>query len=52
MTISAHIAGLPVEESVATFGAALLATGSCCVVALRSRLRRPRRERRTRPRGS
>jgi hypothetical protein len=48
MPLPAHIAGLPVEETVATFAPVVAVAGSCCVATLRARLRRVRggRERR------
>jgi hypothetical protein len=42
MVVFAHIAGMPVEETVASFGPVLLAAGGGCVAALRARLARLR----------
>jgi uncharacterized membrane protein len=39
----AHIAGMPVEETVASFGPVLLVAGGGFVAALRARLARMRR---------
>jgi hypothetical protein len=42
MVVFAHIAGMPVEETVASFGPVLLMAGGGCVAALRARLARLR----------
>ena len=42
MTVLAHIAGMPVEETVASFGPILLLAGGGCVAAVRARLARLR----------
>ena len=42
MVVFAHIAGMPVEETVASFGPVLLLAGGGCVAALRARLARLR----------
>jgi hypothetical protein len=42
MPVPAHIAGLPVEETVATFAPVVAVAGGCCVATVRSRLRRMR----------
>jgi hypothetical protein len=42
MPVLAHIAGLPVEETVASFVPVLAVAGGCCVATLRARLRRLR----------
>jgi hypothetical protein len=48
MPVLAHIAGLPVEETMASFAPVVAVAGGCCVATLRARLRRVRgrRERR------
>ena len=48
MPVLAHVAGLPVEETVASFAPFVAVAGGCCVATLRARLRRMRapRERR------
>ena len=40
--VLAHIAGLPVEETVASFAPVVAVAGGCCVATLRARLRRMR----------
>jgi hypothetical protein len=40
MPVFAHIAGIPVEETLAAFGPVLAVTGGCWLAALRSRLRK------------
>jgi len=40
MTVMAHIGGIPVEETVATFAPVLAVAGGCCVASVRARLRR------------
>jgi hypothetical protein len=42
MVVPAHIAGIPVEETVAMFGPFLLMTGGCCVAGVRSRIAKRR----------
>jgi hypothetical protein len=42
MPVLAHIAGLPVEEAVASFTPVVAVAGGCCVATLRARLRRIR----------
>jgi len=42
MTVMAHIGGIPVEETVATFAPVLAVAGGCCVASVRARLRRIR----------
>jgi hypothetical protein len=42
MTVIAHIGGIPVEETVATFAPVVAVAGGCCVASVRSRLRRLR----------
>ena len=42
MVVFAHIAGMPVEETVATFGPVLLVAGGGFVAAVRARLARIR----------
>jgi hypothetical protein len=42
MVVFAHIAGMPVEETVASFGPVLLAAGGGVVATLRARLARLR----------
>ena len=42
MTVTAHIGGIPVEETVATFAPVLAVAGGCCVASVRARLRRLR----------
>jgi uncharacterized membrane protein len=42
MVVFAHIAGLPLEETLASFGPVLLVAGGGCVAALRARLARLR----------
>jgi hypothetical protein len=42
MVVFAHIAGMPVEETVASFGPVLLLASGGCVAALRARLARLR----------
>jgi hypothetical protein len=41
----AHIAGVPVEETVASFVPVLAVAGGCCVATVRARLRRLRASR-------
>jgi hypothetical protein len=40
MPVLAHIAGLPVEETIATFAPVVAVAGGCCAATLRARLRR------------
>jgi hypothetical protein len=40
--VLAHIAGIPVEETVASFMPVVAVAGGCCVATLRARLRRIR----------
>jgi hypothetical protein len=42
VVVFAHIAGMAVEETVASFGPVLLVAGGGCVAALRARLARLR----------
>jgi len=42
MTVLAHIGGIPVEETVATFAPVVAVAGGCCVASVRARLRRLR----------
>jgi hypothetical protein len=42
MPVPAHIAGLPVEETMASFAPVVAVAGGCCVATLRARLRRMR----------
>ena len=42
MTVIAHIGGIPVEETVATFAPVVAVAGGCCVATVRARLRRLR----------
>src|SRR3954468_4198949 len=42
MAVIAHIAGIPVEETVATFAPVVAVAGGCCVARLRASLRRIR----------
>jgi len=42
MPVLAHIAGLPVEETMASFAPVVAVAGGCCVATLRARLRRVR----------
>jgi hypothetical protein len=42
MPVPAHVAGLPIEETVATFAPVVALAGGCCVATLRARLRRMR----------
>jgi hypothetical protein len=42
MPVLAHIAGLPVEETVASFAPVVAVAGGCCAATLRARLRRTR----------
>jgi hypothetical protein len=44
MPMFAHIAGFPVEETLAGLGPLLVVTGGWCVAALRTRLGTRRRE--------
>jgi len=41
----AHIAGVPVEETVASFVPVIALAGGCCVATVRARLRRVREQR-------
>ena len=41
----AHIAGVPVEETMASFVPVLALAGGCCVATVRARLRRMRESR-------
>ena len=42
MTVMAHIGGIPVEETVASFAPVVAVAGGCCVATVRARLRRLR----------
>jgi hypothetical protein len=42
MIVMAHIAGIPVEETVASFAPVVAVAGGCCVATVRARLRRLR----------
>jgi hypothetical protein len=41
-TVMAHIAGIPVEETVAGFAPVVAVAGGCCIATLRARWRRVR----------
>jgi hypothetical protein len=43
--VLAHIAGMPVEETMASFAPVVAVAGGCCVATLRARLRWLRRMR-------
>ena len=45
MTVMAHIGGIPVEETVASFAPVVAVAGGCCVATVRARLRRLRGQR-------
>ena len=43
--VLAHIAGIPVEETVAGFAPVVAVAGGCCIATLRAKWRRVRGER-------
>jgi len=43
--VLAHVAGLPVEETIASFAPVVAVADGCCVATLRARLRRIRASR-------
>jgi hypothetical protein len=42
MTVIAHIGGIPVEETIASFAPVVAVASGCCVATVRARLRRIR----------